>query len=390
MNIKDIKTIGIYAYISQDLKIVGGLEAQIYHLSNELQSRGYQVILHCFIESTFPHTVKQLENGIYTFSSDDVLEHLQLSDRCSEQIIFSFGIRDGKIQNAATQVAKYFGCKHVTFIYFTKEESDWRSIFDEKKAITSFLERRNYMDDFKSRCAKIVEDADLVIVPTEYVRGQIVSCANYNDYAKIKVCYHGIKIDDTEVVNKDKWLNLEPTFIHASRLKDPESLDKGLNWTNKFALKTNGKFFVCGNGTYKFTAKNVVQQGLLPQKELFKLMKRRCQYSLIPSQMEAGCTIALESVMCGCLPIALNMAGLAEVMKMIGLEEYLVEPKLTKLRYGVSIYEPRNISKIIKNIDTKKIKKFLTDLKNSQKIIRNKYSVEKTTDKLLNIIKEEL
>ena len=133
-----------------------------------------------------------------------------------------------------------------------------------------------------------------------------------------------------------------------------------------------------------------MQQGLLPQKELFKLMKRRCQYSLLPSQMEAGCTIALESVMCGCLPIALNMAGLAEVMKMIGLEEYLVEPKLTKLRYGVSIYEPRNISKIIKNIDTKKIKKFLTDLKNSQKIIRNKYSVEKTTDKLLNIIKEEL
>ena len=226
MNIKDIKTIGIYAYISQDLKIVGGLEAQIYHLSNELQHRGYQVVLHCLAASVPSYTVKRLENGIYTFSSDDILEHIQLSDKFGERIIFSFGIRDGKIQDIATRVAKYLGCKHITFVYFTKEESDWRSTFDEKKAVTSFLERRNYIDNFKSRCAKIVKDADLVIVPTEYVRGQIVSCANYNDYAKIKVCYHGIKIDDTEVINDAKWLNLEPTFIHASRLKDPESLDK--------------------------------------------------------------------------------------------------------------------------------------------------------------------
>ena len=35
----NIGTIGIYAYITYDLKVIGGLEAQVFHLANELIKR---------------------------------------------------------------------------------------------------------------------------------------------------------------------------------------------------------------------------------------------------------------------------------------------------------------------------------------------------------------
>lgn len=384
----NIKTIGIYAYISYDLQIIGGLEAQVYHLSKELRQRGYQVILHCFYNAKEIRK-EYTEDGIFKFSSQYFIENLNCSRLLQEDIIFSFGIRDGKIQDIASRVAKTLDKKHVTFVYFTKEESDWRSTFDSNKNTTTFKQREEYMNNFRNVCKEVVEGADLVIVPTEYVRGQLVSCVNYLDYGKIKVCYHGIKIEDT-IPNRAKWLKEKPTFIHASRLKYPESLDKGIVWTDKLASKTDGKFYICGNGDCPIMSKNIERKGLLSQHKLFELMRNECWYSLIPSQMEAGCTIALESVMCECLPIALNMAGLAEVMKMIGLEEYLVEPEIFKVCYGVSLYVPRDISSIIKKVDNKKIKKFLKDLENSQEIIKKSYSIERTTDKLLKIIGEEL
>ena len=49
---KDIKTIGIYAYIDKDLNIIGGLEAQVYHLSKELEKRDYQIIIHCLADKS--------------------------------------------------------------------------------------------------------------------------------------------------------------------------------------------------------------------------------------------------------------------------------------------------------------------------------------------------
>ena len=92
--------------------------------------------------------------------------------------------------------------------------------------------------------------------------------------------------------------------------------------------------------------------------------------------------------MCNCLPIALNMAGLAEVMKMIGLEDYLVEPVKHKLGNPLFVYEP-NDSDVVTVINTN-IHKIIKDINNAQEIIKKKYTIEKTTDKLLNIIQEEL
>ena len=75
-------------------------------------------------------------------------------------------------------------------------------------------------------------------------------------------------------------------------------------------------------------------------------------------------------------------------MKMIGLEDYLAEPQKHKLGDPLFVYEPKD-EDVISAINTN-IHKIRRDLVNAQEIIRKKYTIEKTTDKLLNIIQEEL
>ena len=391
---KNIKTIGIYAYISKDLKIIGGLEAQVYHLSNELSKRGYNIIIHSLNYDNEDYFRSGVDNNISIVSIkngiNDLEKNYEISNFHNEDIIFAFGIRDGKIYKAASYTTKKMGIPLVSFVYFTKEESNWRSKF---KTIDNIPDcesgeeyQKEYMDNFKKICDEIISKSNLVIVPTEYVRGQLVSCTNYENYDKIKVCYHGICNSISMKQDNLKWMDGEPVFVHASRLKHPQSIDKGIYWTDHFADFFDKTIWVFGNGDYKFKSKNIINNGLTPQEDLFNFMSSKCNYSLIPSQMEAGCTIALESVMCNCLPIALNMAGLAEVMKMIGLEDYLVEPVKHKLSETLFVYEP-NDSDVIKIIKINN-HKIIKDLNSSQKIIRKKYTIEKTTDKLLSLIEE--
>lgn len=387
----NIGTIGIYAYITYDLKVIGGLEAQVFHLANELIKRNYNVVIHCLASPSDEAKDEVVGYGLTTCSSPYFTENFAFSKRFKEDIIFAFGIRNGKIFDMASQVAKNLDVKLVSFVYFTKEESIWRSKFNTNGIETTNQYQEKFMDNYKNVCKTIVEESDLVIVPTEYVRGELVAHANYKDLYKIKVCYHGIHVDNDILPSRDKWKKLNPTFVHASRLKHPESIDKGIYWTDKFADSVSGsKVYVCGNGNYQFRSENVKNMGLLNQHELHKLMKEKCLYSLIPSQMEAGCTIALESIMCECIPIALNMAGLAEVMKMIGMEDYLVEPVKHHIGDIVSrdwfIYEPDDVTHIFKY----PMKKIFADLKNAQKIIQEKFTIEKTTDKLLQYIERGL
>ena len=63
------------------------------------------------------------------------------------------------------------------------------------------------MDNFRKICDEIINESNLVIVPTEYVRGQLVSCTDYKNYDKIKVCYHGIANSESMFNNNYKWLN---------------------------------------------------------------------------------------------------------------------------------------------------------------------------------------
>jgi len=391
---KNIKTIGIYAYISPKLEIIGGLEAQIYHLSKELSKRGFNVIIHSLNydnEDYFRSGVDNDNIGIVSIKEgiNNLDKNYEVSKYHSEDIIFAFGIRDGKIYKAASYTAEKLGIPLVSFVYFTKEESDWRSKF---KTIDNIPDcdsgeeyQKEYMDNFRKICDEIINESNLVIVPTEYVRGQLVSCTDYKNYDKIKVCYHGIYESEHMQQNFNKWMMGEPSYVHASRLKHPQSIDKGIYWTDHFADTIGGKVHVCGNGNYKFRSENVIQHGLLQQDDLFDLLSR-CNYSLIPSQMEAGCTIALESVMCNALPVALNMAGLAEVMKMVGLDDYLVEPEKYYLGEKLFVYQPKDVSNVLHTSSSK----ILSDLENAQKIIRNKYTVNKTTDKLLKILEGEL
>ena len=394
---KNIKTIGIYAYISPKLEIIGGLEAQIYHLSKELSKRGYNVIIHSLNydnEDYFRSGVDNDNIGIVSIKDgiNNLDKNYKASKYHSEDIIFAFGIRDGKIYKAASYTAEKLGIPLVSFVYFTKEESDWRSKFKTIDNIpncdSSEEYQKEYMDNFRKICDEIINESNLVIVPTEYVRGQLVSCTDYKNYDKIKVCYHGIANSESMFNNNYKWLNEEPVFVHASRLKHPQSIDKGIYWTDHFADFSNSLINVFGNGDYKFKSKNIINHGLVRQDELFQFMSAKCKYSLIPSQMEAGCTIALESVMCNCLPIALNMAGLAEVMKMVGLEDYLVEPVKHKLGVPLFVYEP-NDSDVVTVINTN-VHKIMRDISNAQKIIREKFTIQKTTDKLLKILEGEL
>jgi glycosyltransferase involved in cell wall biosynthesis len=191
-------------------------------------------------------------------------------------------------------------------------------------------------------------------------------------------------------------------MLNVARLGVPYSCDKGFLWAAQFYGKNHRKlntqklvFCGAGNGQKvigEFVEKNRLQSkmsvaGFLDQKQLAEKYAD-ASYLLIPSMMEAGCTVVVESVMAGCLPVALDSAGLAEIMEGVGLEDFIVPGKLQKLSQTLEVVVPEEQTLVDLLKFCSKNEKLVTQkLQKAQEIALSKYSISATTNKLFEILK---
>lgn len=406
-----MKTIGIYAYIDSNLSVVGGIEAQVFHLALTLEKLDFNVVIHC-LKSTktglsfqkqhfvFQTEVKKLSQNIQIISPNTcfdfdkaIQENIRLSKQENEDIIFSFDTRDGYISSITKFVKEELSIPLITFVYFTTEERWWRSHFIEKSKNTYYRTTQNEQNQYLLNKEEVLQNilhiSDLIIVPTHYVKGQIITNTGFKYGDKIKICYHGVP--ETQGFNT-KWKNIR-TFLYASRMSVPISCDKGFLWALETFYNMPDTLHVCGAGNFQnimpdFSSSNIHFNGLISQKELFQIMKD-CSFALVPSMMEAGCTFAVECASHNCLPLALDFAGLAEIMEAIGLEDYLLSPQKHYLTDDLFTFIP-NTDKFKQKLCSIDEKKVNSDLKKAQQIIASKYTVTKTTNKLLQLIQEHL
>jgi len=324
-------------------------------------------------------------------------ENLAFSKKEKETIIFCFDTREGHVFDISRHVKEELDIPLVSFVYFTVEERWWRSQFtewgknrlglaDQKEEEQYFISRQKILQD-------MIHFSDAVIVPTHYVRGQLLALSSVEDAYKMHVCYHGIP----PVTGSRKTWKKEAPFLQACRMHVPYACDKGFLWGLETFLKHSfaQKLYVCGQGNALDALKDIVQKeqasdriifkGLLPQSQLFSLMEE-CSCALVPSMMEAGCTFAVESAAHGCLPIALDAAGLGEIMYMLGLSDYTLRMVPYFLDEKTHIFVPKEeeFLALLQGLDGKKVNQ---DLKKANAVIEEYFTVSKTTERLLDLLK---
>lgn len=422
---ESFSTIGIYAYTKSAHETIGGIEAQVTHLSRSLASEGYKVIIH-FLASedvgiqiddendfSFGSKIENASENIKIFRPSHgpglegaIEENTLISLENKEDIILCFGTRDGYVFDLAIGAKNKLGIPLVSFVYFTVEERWYRSHFSARGrtiyGLASQAEKDAYFLSGENTVKKIVNESSLVIAPTHYVRGQLITIAGVEHTHKIKICYHGVDENLFRRTSEKDWSASDDLLIVA-RLSVPFSCDKGFLWATKFFSERKDdipqstiRFCGAGNGQSlikKFAEKNnmldsIDARGYVDQETLVKIYNTS-SCLLIPSMMEAGCTAVIEAVMCGCLPIALDSAGLAEIMESVGLDRYLLPGKPKRLAPSIEMIVPidESVVDLLSELEANQdlVRK---DLERARQIALEKFSLTATTSRLIRIIKE--
>lgn len=417
------RTIGIYAYSKSARDTVGGVEAQVTHLAHTLAARGFGVVIHCLAAEDvglsfgengilFQSEVTQQGEHIKVFKpahgpgfEGAVEENIRVSQENNEELILCIGTRDGYVFDLAIAASKKLGIPLISFIYFTFEERWFRSHFSARTrsipGLSSQAEKRDFYAKGENVVARVVEESDLVIVPTHYVRAQVLAIAGIEKAGKVRICYHGAN-EAIFAATSRPW-NSAGNILNVARLNIPYACDKGFLWALDFYAKRHpdihaGKLQFCGAGNgqkvigdyiaaHKLESKIEVA-GFLDQKQLAEKYSKS-SYLLIPSMMEAGCTVVVEAAMAGCLPLALDSAGLAEIMESIGLEDFLIPGRLQKLSDTLEVLVPEDEATVaLFNYCASHEHQVTKKLGAARKISNEKYSVTATTTKLFHMLKE--
>jgi glycosyltransferase involved in cell wall biosynthesis len=157
---------------------------------------------------------------------------------------------------------------------------------------------------------------------------------------KVLVAYHGC---DPAVFHPraEAWDGTGP-WLHVSRCSVPNAVHKNFTWSCELVaaavaagppLASPARLELLGQGNAaplvgEYARQNglgdrIVVSGTLTQPEVADRL-RRAAFLLVPSMMEAGCTVIVEAVLSGCVPIVLDAAGSSEVMRRLGLDQLLV------------------------------------------------------------------
>lgn len=367
-------TIGIYGYCASAGDTFGGVESQIRHLAGALTAAGWHVVVHCLSaplggwhvaggEFRVGARTHRAADGVVEFVpahgpgfAGAVIENVAVSVEHQEQVILAFGTRDGWVFDVAFAAADQLGVPVVSFVYFTAEERWYRSQFTSRTRSIAGLaddtERTELTEHGIVVLRRVLDRSHLVVVPTDYVRGQLSALVDPPDAAKVTVVYHGV--DPGLFTRREQPWAPGATWLHVSRLSVPFAGHKNLAWSCELLraahdLDPAPHLKVCGSGNAAALVDDFQQHndlrgrvtvtGFLDQGRLAAEM-REATLLLVPSMMEAGCTVIVEAVLSGCLPIAIDFAGTGEMLRSLGLSDFLVAPTVQDLGNGVRTVAP--------------------------------------------------
>jgi glycosyltransferase involved in cell wall biosynthesis len=285
-----------------------------------------------------------------------IAENVEISTQYGEEFILAFGTRDGWVFDIAFAAGDQLDLPVVSFVYFTAEERWFRSQFTSRTrsvaGVANEQEAALLQDSGITVLRDVMERSRAVIVPTDYVKGQLATLFDPTVMAKVAVVYHGV---DTDLFTpgSGSWQRGGP-WLHISRLSVPFAAHKNFSWSCEFlqaarSLQPICKLVVCGSGDggqliadfadYNDLRDRIEIAGFLQQSELATWL-RQASILLVPSMMEAGCTVIVEAVLSGCLPVVLDHAGSGEVMRALGLDDFLIRPRIRNFGEKVLTVEP--------------------------------------------------
>ncbi len=367
-------TVGIYGYCASAADTFGGVESHLSHLARALVAAGWRVVVHCLsapgagwhvADGEFrvgPRT-REVSADLVEFVpahgpglTGAVAENVAASVRYAEQTILVFGTRDGWVFDVALAAAEELGLPAVSLVYFTAEERWYRAQFTSRSrsiaGLADAIERAALDTRGVATLRDVIERSALVVVPTDYVKGQLAALVEPPDATRIVTVYHGV--DPELFARRDRPWGPDGAWLHVSRLSVPFAAHKNVAWSCEFLramvdLDPPPRLTICGSGDATglvgdFATQNgldarVTVGGFMDQPRLAAQM-RVASLLLVPSMMEAGCTVIVEAVLSGCLPLVLDHAGSGEVMRSLGLGAFLVTPSTRDLGGGARTVVP--------------------------------------------------
>jgi glycosyltransferase involved in cell wall biosynthesis len=417
--------IGIYAYTRFVGDTFGGVEAHVGHIASFLAASGYRVVVHCLSapnagwhiaakEFSIGRRLAEKRSDLWEFIPAHgpgvegcIRENEEVTKQFDERLILSFGTRDGFASGIALRVASKLGLRLVSFVYYTGEERWFRSQFTSRtRSIAGIAssEEKNALDaQGRAILNDVIVKSDLIVVPTHYVRGQLSNTLPPPDMVKVVVCYHGVDTGLFRLSAGKEWWQYNEKWVHVSRISTPFACFKNFVWSCelvRLAVErgSSPRLSVYGDGNGRclieeFAEANALSEhirvaGFVEQGELREGYREACVL-LVPSMMEAGCTVVVEAVLCGCLPLVLDHAGAAEVMDLLGLTDYLLPSKCRSFAEGVETVEP----------DAERALDLLTEVRaapetakrrmeEAQRLARSSLSLDVTGARLLQRLRE--
>lgn len=418
-------TIGIYAYTAGAADTFGGVESHVAHFAKSLTRLGMRVVIHCLSSAGPPlvmsegrvHFKERLSEavpGVIAYHplhgpgiEGAVDENVAISQAHNERTIFCFGTHDGYVFDIAIKSVERLSVSLISFIYFTIEERWFRSFFRSRtRSIAGLSSPNERLESFEyggDIVARVVAASRRVVVPTHYVRAQILAIAGVDAAPKTTVCYHGV---DPELFSPSPTQPWTPdrNLLVVARLSIPFACHKGFLWAARFfsehRLEMPGhKLTFCGEGNGQealraFALERGISDrlevaGFLDQQSLAQRY-RDSAFLLVPSMMEAGSTTVVEAVLCGCLPVALDATGLAEVMHSLGLEAYCVPGQIEEMGADVMTVVPNDeavLATLRRAADHPEIVR--ADLARARQIALKRFSITRTTDRILETLGSE-
>jgi glycosyltransferase involved in cell wall biosynthesis len=191
---------------------------------------------------------------------------------------------------------------------------------------------------------RVGAEFEVVVVPTEYVRGQFAHLLPAADLAKVVVVYHGT--DAVVFPSRETPWTPDGPWLHVSRCAVPNALHKNFFWSCELVVAAAradmaAELHLCGGGNAAGLVTEYARQngmadritvvGELRQRELAARL-RTAPFLLVPSMMEAASLVLVEAVLSGCVPVVLDYAGAAEVMRRLGLADLLVPARPRRVR----------------------------------------------------------
>jgi glycosyltransferase involved in cell wall biosynthesis len=329
----------------------GGVEVFAARFAQELHRRGYPVTVHCLAADLAPlgRTAVRDIKGIAVFSPERgpgfdgcIAENAATSRQRDEEIIFAIGTRDAFVYEVALGVGEALSIPVVSCHFNSVNERLFRAQLANR---TNFLigvaspdERAEFAHSTTEALRRIVRRSAAVVVPTDYMRGEVSGVCGDDFSPNTLVSFHGVPAEKFQYVTRPGYRG---RLLHLSRMMYPQALSKNYLWSARFAeyvhrqAGTDVVLRMVGSGSgdsvllsylRELNATEYVQMTGAMAKDALPAVYADADVLLCPSMMESSCQSLVEAIMTGCVPLTLDFGGSAEIMRRLGLGELLIAP----------------------------------------------------------------